>query len=46
MIMTGECGMFSPKILDCFWKTRREFAKLAPGRELSEEYEDDDTVLL
>ncbi|MGN0413204.1 MAG: HD domain-containing phosphohydrolase [Lachnospiraceae bacterium] len=29
MIMTGECGVFSPKILDCFWNVRREFEKLA-----------------
>lgn len=42
MIMTGECGMFSPEILDCFWKTRREFAKLAPGGEASEESEDEE----
>lgn len=30
MIMTGECGLFSPKILDCFWKSRREFEALVP----------------
>lgn len=29
MIMTGECGVFSPKILDCFWNVRKEFEKLA-----------------
>lgn len=29
MIVTGECGVFSPKLLDCFWKSRREFEKLA-----------------
>lgn len=29
MIMTGECGVFSPKILDCFWKTRKEFEALS-----------------
>lgn len=28
MIMTGECGIFSPKILDCFWKVRKEFEKI------------------
>ncbi len=27
MIMTGECGVFSPKILDSFWSVRREFEK-------------------
>lgn len=25
MIVTGECGVFSPKLLDCFWNARREF---------------------
>lgn len=25
MIVTGECGVFSPKLLDCFWNVRREF---------------------
>jgi len=25
MIATGECGVFSPKILDCFWNVRKEF---------------------
>lgn len=29
MIMTGECGVFSPKLLDCFWHVRKEFEKLA-----------------
>lgn len=29
MIVTGECGVFSPKLLDCFWNARREFEKLA-----------------
>lgn len=28
MITTGECGVFSPKILDCFWNVRKEFEKL------------------
>ena len=23
MIVTGECGVFSPKLLDCFWNVRR-----------------------
>ncbi|MGN0505712.1 MAG: HD domain-containing phosphohydrolase [Lachnospiraceae bacterium] len=31
MIVTGECGAFSPKLLDCFWNARREFEKLADG---------------
>lgn len=29
MIITGECGVFSPKLLDCFWNTRKEFETLA-----------------
>ena len=29
MIVTGECGVFSPKILDCFWNVRKEFEELA-----------------
>lgn len=29
MIITGECGVFSPKLLDCFWNTRKEFENLS-----------------
>lgn len=29
MIVTGECGVFSPKLLDCFWNVRKEFEGLA-----------------
>ncbi len=29
MIISGECGVFSPKLLDCFWNVRKEFEKLA-----------------
>lgn len=29
MIATGECGVFSPKLLDCFWNVRKEFEQLA-----------------
>ena len=29
MIVTGECGVFSPRLLDCFWNARRDFEKLA-----------------
>lgn len=29
MIITGECGVFSPKLLDCFWNVRKEFEQLA-----------------
>lgn len=29
MIVTGECGLFSPKLLDCFWNVRKEFEELA-----------------
>lgn len=29
MIVTGECGVFSPKLIDCFWNARRDFEKLA-----------------
>lgn len=28
MITTGECGVFSPRLLDCFWNVRKEFEKL------------------
>lgn len=29
MIVAGECGLFSPKLLDCFWNVRKEFEDLA-----------------
>lgn len=29
MILTGECGIFSPKLLECFRKSREQFEKLA-----------------
>ena len=29
MIVTGECGVFSPKLLECFWNARRQFETLA-----------------
>lgn len=29
MIVNGECGVFSPKLLECFRKSRREFEALA-----------------
>lgn len=29
MIVTGECGIFSPKLLECFRNTRKDFEKLA-----------------
>lgn len=29
MIINGECGTFSPKILDCFARTRKKFEKIA-----------------
>lgn len=29
MIVTGECGMFSPKLLECFRNVRREFEEAA-----------------
>lgn len=29
MIVRGECGVFSPKIMDCFRKVRKEFEELA-----------------
>lgn len=29
MIINGECGIFSPKLMECFRKTRQEFEKLA-----------------
>ncbi|MGN0312431.1 MAG: HD domain-containing phosphohydrolase [Lachnospiraceae bacterium] len=31
MIVTGECGVFSPRLLECFWNVRKEFEKLADG---------------
>lgn len=33
MIMEGECGTFSPKLLDCFAKARGAFEAFAAGRE-------------
>ena len=32
MIMNGECGTFSPKILECFKNTREQFEMLAERR--------------
>lgn len=29
MIVAGECGVFSPKLLDCFAKVRGDFEELA-----------------
>ncbi len=29
MILNGECGIFSPKLLECFRKSREQFEKLA-----------------
>ena len=29
MIINGECGVFSPKLLECFRKARKEFEELA-----------------
>lgn len=29
MIVTGECGVFSPKLLECFRNVRKEFEELA-----------------
>lgn len=33
MIMEGECGVFSPKILDCFVKSKEEFEELADANQ-------------
>lgn len=32
MIVTGECGAFSPKLLDCYWNVRKDFEELASVR--------------
>ena len=29
MIMNGECGVFSPKLLECFQKVKNEFERIA-----------------
>lgn len=36
MIVTGECGIFSPKLLECFRKVRGQFEKLATQKEIEE----------
>lgn len=36
MIVTGECGIFSPKLLECFRKVRKQFEQLATQKELEE----------
>ncbi|MDY2699618.1 MAG: HD domain-containing phosphohydrolase [Suilimivivens sp.] len=33
MIVTGECGIFSPKLLECFWNVRKDFENLADAAE-------------
>lgn len=37
MIVTGECGLFSPKLLQGFCKVRKEFAELAACNKSKEE---------
>lgn len=32
MIVTGECGVFSPKLLECFRNVKKEFEALADSR--------------
>lgn len=34
MITAGECGVFSPKLMDCFEKSKAEFEKLADSQNL------------
>lgn len=29
MILNGECGVFSPKILECFKESKEEFEEIA-----------------
>lgn len=37
MIIMGECGVFSPKLLECFRKVRKDFAELAMRHQKQEE---------
>lgn len=37
MIIMGECGVFSPKLLECFRKVRKDFAELAMRQQNQEE---------
>ena len=32
MILTGECGTFSPKIIDCFEAAKLELFQLTEGK--------------
>lgn len=34
MIIKGECGVFSPRLMDCFRKVRKEFEELALKRNM------------
>ena len=36
MIINGECGIFSPKLIECFKKSRNKFEALALNKELME----------
>lgn len=36
MILNGECGTFSPKLIECFKKSRKKFEALALDKELME----------
>ena len=36
MILNGECGTFSPKLIECFKKSRKKFEALSLDKELME----------
>ncbi len=39
MIVSGECGVFSPKILECFRKAKRKFEELARAQKQQQQKE-------
>ena len=38
MILNGDCGAFSPKLLDCFSKSRKKFEKIAERQMANSSY--------
>ena len=37
MILMGECGVFSPKLMECFRDSKQEFEALARQYEMAKE---------
>jgi putative two-component system response regulator len=42
MILAGECGMFNPKIMECFRKNKEKIEALVPGGQTTDDGQSDD----